>query len=356
MKKIYKSSISIIMLLCVVSFFGCAKNNNSFKTESSNSPIPSTPTVSASPEPVKAGTDIAHIDGISEDFIYGVDISDIKSKYDNGKRYFDFDGNELFYAPDKGQKGFCTFLKECGIDWVQIHTGYNLDELEIVKEIGKIATDAGLRVLIDLYYQAEEEWQDMNIEEKTGTFEEYTVEVLTELIEYGVDIGMVRIDNKSVEEFASEIDFENICMLINGGCSAVRYVADTMEKKMPVVLHFANMPLSIYGVIAKTLEENQVDYDVFSISYTYSDKIVQNITDSMAKIINEYGKKVILTEERMNVYTLKGKKATKKRVNAVTDMIQSVVNMGEDGIGVFCAPTLFNHKGIPLESAIVVFL
>lgn len=350
MRKIYKSIV--IVLLCVVSFLGCAKSEDSFKTEdSSNSPVPSMPVVSASPKPVKADINVAHIDGISEDFIYGIDISDIKSKYDDGIRYFDFDGNELFYAPEEGQKGFCTFLKECGINWVQIRMGHNSDELEVVKEIGKSATDAGLRVLIDLYYQTEEEWQGMNIEEKTGTFKEYTIEVLTELIDYGVDIGMVQIDNKSVEEFTAETDFENICTLVNGGCGAIRYVADTVEKEMPVVLHFTGIPLSIYEVIAKTLEDNQVDYDIFGVSYTYSDKTIQNIVDVMTVIIDKYGKKVMLTEEKMDVYALKGKKAVQKRINAVTDMIQSVVNMGEDGIGVFCSPTLFNYKGVALKSA-----
>lgn len=322
MAKICKSIV--LVLLCATSVSlqtGCSRGK---RAESSNSSaLPSIPTVSVSPK-----LNVRHIDGISEDFIYGIDISGIKSGYDDGTRYFDFDGNELFYAPEEGQKGFCTFLKECGVDWVQIRT-----EVEPVKEIGKIATDAGLYVLIDLYYQSLEEWQDIS------ALEEHTVEVLTELIDYGVDVGMVQVSTETVK------DFENICTLINGVCSAIRYVADTMEKEIPVMLNFTSMPLSTYNTIVEALEDNQVDYDIFAVPYVYSDKSV------MKMLTEEYGKKVMVTEENMGVYALKGKKAAQKRANVVTDMIQSVVNIGENGIGVFCAPALFNTKGIPLESA-----
>lgn len=61
------------------------------------------------PEPVRAGIDVSRIDGISEDFISGMDISGIKAGYDGGSRYFDFDGNELFMLLVKDRKEYLHF-------------------------------------------------------------------------------------------------------------------------------------------------------------------------------------------------------------------------------------------------------
>ncbi|HBA98073.1 MAG TPA: hypothetical protein DCZ23_08190 [Lachnospiraceae bacterium] len=298
-------SIILAVLCAVLSVWqtGCAVNTNSAGEEPSV--VPSIPPVSASPvpEPVRAGIDVSRIDGISEDFISGMDISGIKAGYDGGSRYFDFDGNELFYAPGEGQKGIFTFLKECGINWVCIRTRYGTDNLESVKEAGKLATDAGLCVLIEFCYPDflagtvwPEGWQDMDIEEKTEILEEYTVESLTEIADHGVDARIVQINNKIANAASGEIEWENLCTLVNGCCSAVRYVADTLEKEISVALRFTGIPGNQYSTIAAMLEENQTAYDIFTLTvsyYTGTDKAAPDFTNTMKSIAEKHGKKVM---------------------------------------------------------------
>ena len=202
MKKLSKN-ITVI-LLCVALMVvqaGCAKSTeDKIKDKNTATPVP---VVSAAPvedkpedsnngiwgtEPVEAGINVSRIEGIKEDFICGADISSIKSEYESGVKYYDFEGNELKYAPLEGEKGFFSFLKECGINWVRIRIwnnpydeegncyGGGNNDLDTAIEIGKLATDAGIRVLIDFHYsdfwadpgkyQAPKEWKDMDIDKK----------------------------------------------------------------------------------------------------------------------------------------------------------------------------------------------
>lgn len=305
-----------LVLLCTVFIFcqtGCARNKESAKAESSaTAAATGTPDASASPSPSYSPEPVNT--KINEDFILGVDISGVKSEYKNGARHFDFNGNKL---------------SKCGFNWVSIRTEYGTDNLENIKEIGKLASDAGFKVLIEFCYPdfLADMDMDTSIEEKTEALEEYTVESLIELIDYGVDVCMVQISNKC----ADETDLTDVCLLINSGCTAVRYVADTMEKEILIALHFTDITKNQYETTAAVLEENQIDYDIFAASYyKHTDETVQNFTDVMKVIAEKYNKEVVATAA-LDISKVKGKKAAKK----VTDMTQSVVNIGEAGIGVF---------------------
>lgn len=384
MVKTYKIITGVLLCLFLAAFqTGCAKSGGDIADSSveagsdklvSATPA-ATPAVQDNTEPVNAGINVTRIEGINREFICGADISSIKSEYESGVKYYDFDGNELAYAPVEGEKGFFAFLHECGINWVRIRIwnnpydgeghgyGGGNNDLEAAEEIGKLATDAGLRVFIDFHYsdfwadpgkyQAPKEWKDMDIEEKSEALEKYTVESLTALIDSGVDVGMVQTGNETVTGLAGETDWQDICMLLDKGSSAVRYVADTMEKEMLVVLHFTDISESRYDTIASTLEENQVDYDVFATSYyPYWHGTTADLTNVMSMIAEKYGKKVMVAETSY-AYTLKDGDGHKQSVgrgddlpmeydvsvqgqaDAVADVIQATANMGEAGIGVF---------------------
>ncbi|MCI8752635.1 MAG: cellulase family glycosylhydrolase [Lachnospiraceae bacterium] len=390
MKKLSKN-ITVVLLCAALMVVqaGCAKNTeDNIKDKNTATPVP---VVSAVPvedepednvtnsmwgtEPVEAGINVSRIEGIKEDFICGADISSIKSEYESGVKYYDFEGNELKYAPLEGEKGFFSFLKECGINWVRIRIwnnpydeegncyGGGNNDLDTAIEIGKLATDAGIRVLIDFHYsdfwadpgkyQAPKAWKDMDIDKKAEALEVYTVRSLTSLVDGGVDVGMVQIGNETVNGLAGETDWKNICRLMNEGSKAVYYVADTMEKEMLVVLHFTDISETRYGAIAGILEDNQVNYDVFATSYyPFWHGTTQNLADVMKNISEEYGKKVMVAETSY-VYTLKDGDGHKQSVgrdsrlpldydvsvqgqaDAVADVIQAVASIGETGLGVF---------------------
>ncbi len=330
--------------------------------------------ISKSTEPVSAGINVSCIEGLSDEFIHGVDISTIKVEYESGVKYYDFEGNELTYEKQEDKKGFFDFLKECGINWVRIRVwnnpydeegngyGGGNNDVDTAIEIGKFASDSGLRCLIDFHYsdfwadpnkyQAPKEWADMDMKEKAEALEVFTAESLTKLVDSGVDVGMVQIGNETVNGLAGETDWDNICMLMKVGSRAIHYVADNEQQEIMVALHFTDISEEKYDTIAATLQENQVYYDVFATSYyPFWHGTTKNLNSVMKMIAEKYDKKVMVAETSY-VYTLKdgdghGQSVDKGdntesyevsvqgQADAVADVIKAMADIGEAGIGVF---------------------
>jgi len=337
-------------------------------------------------KPVDAGIYVERIKGIDNDFIMGADISSVIAEYDSGVKYYDFDGKELMLEPDKtkGEKGFFDFLKETGLNWVRIRVwnnpydsegngyGGGNNDLDKAKKIGKLATDAGLRVLIDFHYSdfwadpnmqgAPKAWEGMSFEDKKKALSDYTTDSLEQLLDAKVDVGMVQVGNETVNGFSGERtdwnenpENKNVYELMNAGSEAVRSVASSYKKEILVALHFTNVQDSgYYEGIAKALDSNKVDYDVFATSYyPFWHGTPGNLTSVMKKIADDYSKKVMVAETSY-AYTLKDGDGHGNNVydggsglefnytvseqgqaNAVSDVIKAVHNMGEAGIGMF---------------------
>ena len=95
------------------------------------------------------------------------------------------------------------------------------NDIEKAKTIGKLATAAGMKVLIDFHYSdfwadpgkqqapkvnclknpassiSFQAWANFTVDEKAEAVEEFTTESLTELIGDGVDVGMVQVGNET---------------------------------------------------------------------------------------------------------------------------------------------------------------
>ena len=110
------------------------------------------------PEPVDSDIYVERVPGVGSDFISGVDVSSYMAEKASGVKFYDFEGNEL------DDQGFFDFLHQCGVNYVRIRVwnypyddedhsygGGNCD-LENAEKIGLLATNAGMRVLIDFHY------------------------------------------------------------------------------------------------------------------------------------------------------------------------------------------------------------
>ncbi|MCD7842300.1 MAG: glycosyl hydrolase 53 family protein, partial [Lachnospiraceae bacterium] len=269
--------------------------------------------------PVDAEIAVDHID-LPEDFMEGVDISSYASLIDSGVTFYDFDGNELDEA------GFFELLADCGVNYVRIRVwndpydsegnsygGGNCDVDQAIR-IGQWATEAGLKVAIDFHYSdfwadpgkqfAPKAWEDMTLEEKIEALNTWTKEALTEILEAGVDVGMVQVGNETTTGMAGETDWSNMCKLFSAGSAAVREVAAEFDTDILVALHFANPESGKYTTFAKILAQNEVDYDVFASSfYPYWHGTLENLTETLSTIAETYDKYVIVAETSW-AYTL----------------------------------------------------
>ena len=326
------------------------------------------------------------INGLSSDFIRGVDISSVVSEYNSGVKYYDFDGNELALTSANGNKTFFDFLKECGVNWVRVRVwndpttadgnsyGGGANDLATAKIIGKAATDAGLRVLVDFHYSdfwadpsmqgAPKAWKNMSLDEKVAALSSYTTNSMEELLNAGVDIGMVQIGNETNNglagekpEYISDTSFNLTKMgdLFNAGSKAVKAEASKYNKEILVAVHYTNVQnAGYYESVAEALQNANVDYDVFATSYyPFWHGTTSNLTSVMSSIAKRYDKKVMVAETSY-AYTLDDGDGHENNVregatgleynysvsvqgqaNAVADVISAVKAIGDDGIGMF---------------------
>lgn len=321
--------------------------------------------------PVEAGILIDRVTGMGDDFIKGVDVSSYLAEVDSGVTFKDFSGNTLSRA------GFFGLLKESGVNYVRIRVwnnpydgdgnGYGGGNNDLTKAVtmGKLATEAGMRVLIDFHYSdfwadpakqsAPKAWSDYSVEEKETAIADFTGSSLQTLLDAGVDVGMVQVGNETTGGLCGETDWSNICKLMNAGSSAVRTVAASYGREIKVALHFTNPEKSgRYASIASTLFTNSVDYDVFASSYyPVWHGTLGNLTSVLKNIADTYGKEVMVAETSY-AYTyedgdghentvLEGKAglsmqysvSVQGQAKEVRDVMQAVANVGDAGIGVF---------------------
>ncbi|MBP3338729.1 MAG: glycosyl hydrolase 53 family protein [Lachnospiraceae bacterium] len=256
-----------------------------------------------------AGINVTKVNGINDDFIMGMDVSSYVSVTKSGVVFKDFEGKAL------DDKGFFNLLKSCGVNYIRIRVwndpydangnGYGGGNCDIQNAaiIGKLATNAGMKVLIDFHYSdfwadpakqfAPKEWENYTVSQKETAIYDYTKESLTYLKNQGVDIGMVQIGNETTSKFCGESDWNNMCKLFNAGSKAVREIDDNIL----IALHFTDPQKNRYNSHASYLKNNNVDYDVFASSfYPEWHGTISNLTTQLKNIANNYGKKVMIVE------------------------------------------------------------
>lgn len=266
---------------------------------------------------VEANISVKKISGLSEDFITGADVSSYLSIVNSGACFYDEDGNKLT------DQGFFDLLKEGGTNYIRLRVwnnpydangngyGGGNNDLEAAKVMGQWATNAGMKVLIDFHFsdfwadpakqQAPKAWTSMTHEQKITAISEYTTESLQYLLDAGVDVGMVQIGNETTNGFCGETysgnGWSSVCELFNSGCQAVRSVAATKNRDIQIALHFTNPERGNYPSLAKNLNDNGVDYDVFASSYyPYWHGTLSNLTSTLKTVAETYNKKVMVAE------------------------------------------------------------
>ena len=247
------------------------------------------------------------VEGLSEDFILGMDASCVPALEASGVKYYNFDGQE--------QDVFKT-LAESGVNHIRVRIWNNpYDEngngfgggnctIDTALEIGKRATKYGMKLLVNFHYSdfwadpgkqmVPLDWKDMTIEEKTTALYDYTKESLKSLKDAGIQVGMVQIGNETNGAFCGEKIWFNMQYLFQAGAKAVR-------EEFPdalVALHFANPEkVTNYADYAKKLDYYKVDYDVFASSYyPYWHGTLENLSTVLTQINQTYGKKVMVME------------------------------------------------------------
>ena len=311
---------------------------------------------------------VRKVENLPDDFIMGMDASCVPALEASGVKYYDFDGT---------QKDVYEILSDNGINYIRVRiwndpfdangNGYGGGNCDIDNAIaiGKRATEHGMKLLVNFHYSdfwadpgkqmVPKAWKGMNTDEKAEAIYQYTKDCLQKLKKAGVDVGMVQIGNETNGALCGESSaalggWKKIMQLISAGSKAVREVCPDAL----VAVHFANPEnAESYASYGKNLDYYGVDYDVFASSYyPYWHGTLENLSQVLNKIATTYNKKVMVAETSyaytpndtdFNGNTIgEGANVVKDypmtvqgQANLVRDVIDTVVNKTEGGIGVF---------------------
>lgn len=308
---------------------------------------------------------VQKVEGLSDDFMKGVDISSFLSESESGVVFKDFEGNDI------DDQGFFDLLSESGVNYVRIRVwndpydeegnGYGGGNCDIDRAVtmGEYATNAGMKVYIDFHYSdfwadpnkqmSPKAWEGMSISDREEALYEYTVDSLEKLKDAGVDVGLVAVGNETDSGMAGVTSQSEKCTLYSAGSKAVREVFP----EALIAVHYSN-PQRDYMEIAKMLDDMDVDYDVFATSYyPYWHGSLENLTNTLKNVAESYNKKVMVAETSW-AYTLddgdgsgntvcKGSNdddseysiSVQGQSEVIRNVIKAVSDVGEEGIGVF---------------------
>lgn len=261
--------------------------------------------------PEESGIFVQPIEDISDDFIRGMDASAVLAVENSGAKYYGFDGEE--------QDVFKT-LAEAGVNYIRLRVwndpydengngyGGGNNDVATAIELGKRATQYGMKVCIDFHYSdfwadptkqyVPKAWKGMNLEQKSDALYDFTVTSLTDILNAGVDVCMVQVGNEINKGMSGETFMSSVAELLKAGSSAVREVSKAAGKDIQVAVHYTDIDKQ--GEVAKItadLEKYGVDYDIFAMSYySFWHGSMENMQDMAEYVQDTYGKKVVIAE------------------------------------------------------------
>ncbi len=251
------------------------------------------------------------VDGISDDFYRGMDTSAVLALENSGVKYYNFDGEE--------QDVFLT-LAQAGVNYIRLRVwndpydengnGYGGGNNDVATAItlGQRATQYGMKVCIDFHYSdfwadpkkqfVPKAWKGMDIEEKSDALYNFTLESLTQILDAGVDVGMVQVGNEINNGMCGETDVANVRKLLASGSKAVREVAAGSGKDILVAVHYTNIDdMKKLDTLLTGLQVKEIDYDIVGLSfYPYWHGTMEDLKNAITHVRDTYGKKVYVAE------------------------------------------------------------
>lgn len=305
---------------------------------------------------------VKKVDNYKDDFINGMDVSQVISLENSGVKYYNFDGEE---------EDVLKILSDNGINYIRVRVWNNPYDregngfgggnctIDTAVELGKRATKYGMKLLVDFHYSdfwadpskqmCPRAWLGMTIDEKALALYQYTKESLQKLKDANVDVGMVQIGNETNNGLAGETTWYNRTILMKKASEAIREVTP----KAKIAVHFANPEKAgSYQNYASKLNYYNLDYDIFASSYyPYWHGSLENLQTVLDEISDTYNKDTLVVEtsyayttkdtdsfsntisdggsvDKPYPYTIQG------QASEIRDIIQTVCNM-KRGIGVF---------------------
>nr|MCR5178129.1 glycosyl hydrolase 53 family protein [Lachnospiraceae bacterium] len=254
---------------------------------------------------------VERIPGLPEDFIDGMDISSVIAEEKSGVQYLDRSGNpvDLF-----------EFLAEQGIDTIRVRVwndpyddeghGYGGGNCnaEVAAEIGRRAAAAGMNLLVDFHYsdfwadpnkQMEPKaWAKKSADDKAELAYEYTKKSLTDIIAAGSQVSIVQIGNEINNGLSGRTSKFDVIKILRRASDAVREVSSDTADDIKIAVHFTGVDnKNQIAEKAQWLTDEQLDYDIFGVSYyPFWHGSLSGLTEVLKAAKETTGKDVMILE------------------------------------------------------------
>lgn len=250
---------------------------------------------------------VKKVDNIPDDFVMGMDASQVLVLEQSGVKYYDYDGKE---------EDVFKILADNGINTIRVRVwndpfddeghGYGGGNctIDTAVEIGKRANKYGMNLMVDFHYsdfwadpnkqQAPKAWAKMKLSEKMEALNKYTEDCMKKLKRAGVSVNIVQVGNETNGKMCGETEWMSLARLMNSGSEAIRKI----YPEALVAVHFTNpeKPSNMKDYASK-LDNFHVDYDIFASSYyPYWHGTLNNLSNVLSEIATKYHKKVMVAE------------------------------------------------------------
>lgn len=251
----------------------------------------------------------------NNDYCFGLDVSFVKQREDNGEKYMD---------SDSIVKPCLQIFREHGYNWGRIMicnepTSSRLpQDLKYVISAAQDLKRSGYRFLLDYMFSngwanpmvqpTPSQWKGLSHRERVNAVYKYLSETMTALKNAGVLPDMVQVGNEIGNGFLwpdgrirydslNLSKWKNFTEYLAAAIKAVREVADN-EHKVRIMLHVdhgGDIPMT--NTFFNKMREYKIDYDVIGFSfYPWSHGTLMDLRDNLNFAAKEYGKEIIVVE------------------------------------------------------------
>lgn len=259
---------------------------------------------------------VEKVDGLSDDFMRGVDVSMLYEIEKNGGKYYNARGEEA---------DLFSILKESGVNWIRLRVwnkptqGGGTNSVDVDIPLARRAKDAGFKLLVDFHYSdwwadpgkqtMPKDWENLNFNQLCDAVEKFTKDSLDAFTKAGAEPDAVQIGNELNSGFmwpqgqlwSNDPNVKiggmgNFTTLLTRASKGVRTAQN--GDKMRIIIHLANGgDQNLYKWIFDEVKKAKVDYDIIGLSfYTYWHGSIADLKANLEFISKRYGKEMAVVE------------------------------------------------------------
>jgi len=285
---------------------------------------------------VKQNIVVEKVEGISDDFMRGVDISSLYDVESHGGKFIDANGNKT---------DIFKILKDSGVNWIRLRVwnnptyesdvkdangkriakkgekyGGGNNSVEVDLPLAKRAKDAGFKLLVDFHYSdtwadpgkqnMPQDWKNLSEAQLNEAVQKFTTESINKFVDFGATPDAIQIGNELNNGFMWPIGkiwaYPDPAEKVGGMNAFVKLMQSASKgvreskngESMKIIVHLADGGKNdLYRSIFDPLTKANLDFDIIGLSfYTYWHGSTDELKANLEDLSTRYKKQMAVVE------------------------------------------------------------